>query len=76
MTREVEPVLRCTTCRNPVPRGARHRPFCSARCKMVDLGRWFNEDYVVPGEDAVALDPLEGLGEAQVGGGAADEDDR
>jgi uncharacterized protein len=20
-------------------------PFCSARCKLIDLGRWFNEDY-------------------------------
>lgn len=20
-------------------------PFCSKRCKMVDLGYWFNEDY-------------------------------
>jgi endogenous inhibitor of DNA gyrase (YacG/DUF329 family) len=22
-------------------------PFCSPRCKSVDLGRWFNEDYKV-----------------------------
>jgi hypothetical protein len=22
-------------------------PFCSERCKMVDLGRWLNEDYRV-----------------------------
>jgi len=20
-------------------------PFCCARCKLVDLGKWFNEDY-------------------------------
>ena len=20
-------------------------PFCSARCKAIDLGKWFNEDY-------------------------------
>ena len=25
------------------------RPFCSARCKEIDLGRWFTESYVVPG---------------------------
>ncbi|MCB9832858.1 MAG: DNA gyrase inhibitor YacG [Planctomycetes bacterium] len=24
-----------------------HFPFCSERCKMVDLGRWFQEDYAV-----------------------------
>jgi uncharacterized protein len=25
----------------------RYFPFCSQRCKMVDLGRWFNEDYKI-----------------------------
>jgi endogenous inhibitor of DNA gyrase (YacG/DUF329 family) len=24
------------------------RPFCSDRCKMVDLGKWLNEEYNVP----------------------------
>ena len=22
-------------------------PFCSNRCKMIDLGKWFNEEYKV-----------------------------
>jgi endogenous inhibitor of DNA gyrase (YacG/DUF329 family) len=26
----------------------RYRPFCSARCRDVDLGRWFGEVYTVP----------------------------
>jgi len=26
------------------------RPFCSKRCADIDLGRWFNERYVVPDE--------------------------
>ena len=25
------------------------RPFCSERCKMIDLGAWANESYQVPG---------------------------
>jgi uncharacterized protein len=25
-----------------------YRPFCSARCKMVDLGEWANENYRIP----------------------------
>lgn len=25
-----------------------YRPFCSARCKMVDLGDWANESYRIP----------------------------
>ena len=24
------------------------RPFCSERCKMVDLGQWLTESYTVP----------------------------
>lgn len=23
-------------------------PFCSRRCKRIDLGRWFNEEYTIP----------------------------
>lgn len=28
------------------------RPFCSARCARIDLGRWLSGDYAVPGEPA------------------------
>jgi len=30
----------------------RYRPFCSERCKMVDLGAWANEAYRIPVEDS------------------------
>jgi uncharacterized protein len=42
----------CPLCGKP----AEHlfRPFCSKRCKDVDLGRWFTERYVVPGEESAA----------------------
>jgi endogenous inhibitor of DNA gyrase (YacG/DUF329 family) len=26
------------------------RPFCSERCKMIDLGAWASEEYKVPGK--------------------------
>jgi uncharacterized protein len=26
------------------------RPFCSDRCKLLDLARWIDGDYRVPGE--------------------------
>lgn len=29
------------------------RPFCTERCRKIDLGHWFQESYVVPLEDAV-----------------------
>ena len=37
----------CPVCRRQPP-DARFRPFCSARCRQVDLGRWLSEDYAVP----------------------------
>ena len=27
------------------------RPFCSERCKLIDLGGWFEERYRVPGDE-------------------------
>lgn len=43
------PVVSCPQCgkesvwdvKNP------YRPFCSERCKLVDLGKWANEEYRV-----------------------------
>ena len=29
-----------------------HFPFCSERCKLVDLGKWFSEEYRVAGRAA------------------------
>ena len=26
-------------------------PFCSKRCQLIDLGRWFLEDYTIPESD-------------------------
>ena len=37
---------RCPICGRP--RAQRYRPFCSARCRDIDLGRWFGEAYRVP----------------------------
>jgi endogenous inhibitor of DNA gyrase (YacG/DUF329 family) len=39
--------LRCPTCRKLVLRGEPNFPFCSERCKMIDLGKWASGDYVV-----------------------------
>lgn len=49
----------CPVCRKVVAPKSRFVPFCSPRCKMVDLGRWFTGEYVVAGEDAIAIDPEE-----------------
>ncbi len=31
----------------PLPR---HFPFCSERCRLVDLGKWFDEEYRIAGK--------------------------
>jgi len=30
----------------------KYRPFCSRRCADVDLGRWLNGSYAIPGNEA------------------------
>jgi uncharacterized protein len=37
---------RCPICGRP--REHEFRPFCSARCRNLDLSRWFGEVYAVP----------------------------
>lgn len=45
------PQPRCPTCHTPVAwAGNPHRPFCSARCRTVDLGDWAAERFRIPGE--------------------------
>jgi endogenous inhibitor of DNA gyrase (YacG/DUF329 family) len=36
----------CPICGKPP--NAAHTPFCSQRCRDVDLGRWFGEAYAIP----------------------------
>lgn len=52
-TRPVRTVA-CPTCGKPVPwqPESTYRPFCSERCKLMDLGAWASESYRVPGSDA------------------------
>ena len=35
---------------------SKFRPFCCERCKMIDLGHWFEESYRVPSKE---IDPNE-----------------
>jgi uncharacterized protein len=41
-----KPVPRCPICNRPAD--AKARPFCSPRCRDVDLNRWFSGSYVIP----------------------------
>jgi uncharacterized protein len=45
-------VVKCPTCRKETPWDNNpHRPFCSDRCKTIDLGAWVEERYRIPSED-------------------------
>jgi endogenous inhibitor of DNA gyrase (YacG/DUF329 family) len=42
--------VRCPQCGNEAPWSPEneYRPFCSERCKLIDLGAWASEAYRVP----------------------------
>ena len=44
----------CPRCGTPTPYAPENkwRPFCSERCKMIDLGAWAAESYRVPGGES------------------------
>ncbi|GBD39047.1 DNA gyrase inhibitor YacG [bacterium HR37] len=43
--------VRCPRCNRIVEwEGNEWRPFCSERCKLIDLGAWVSEEYRISGE--------------------------
>ena len=44
--------LPCPTCKKNIKYdlGNVNRPFCSEKCKLIDLGAWASEEYNIPGE--------------------------
>ncbi|MAR00565.1 MAG: DNA gyrase inhibitor YacG [Oceanospirillaceae bacterium] len=44
--------VNCPECGKTVPWTAesRYRPFCSERCKLIDLGEWASGGHAIPGE--------------------------
>jgi endogenous inhibitor of DNA gyrase (YacG/DUF329 family) len=44
-------VIKCPNCgRETEYEGNEFRPFCSERCKLLDLGAWADEEYTFPAE--------------------------
>lgn len=62
---------KCPICDAEVKPRAENKlfPFCSDRCKTIDLGKWLSEDYRVPGE------PAEGSERSPAEGESRDADD-
>ena len=45
--------VECPTCKRKVEwEESDYRPFCSERCKLIDLGVWANEDYIIDNESS------------------------
>jgi endogenous inhibitor of DNA gyrase (YacG/DUF329 family) len=59
-----KPILKCPTCKKPVAATNEDFPFCSDRCRRIDLGKWASGDYKIT---SPILDPdlLEDLEHAQ-----------
>ena len=66
MEDQAPPVAKCPICAKPAAEP--FRPFCSKRCRDVDLNRWLSGVYAVPGKEEEDEDGL--------GGERAGEEDR
>ena len=45
-------ISNCPTCKKTIEYSTKNnfRPFCSERCKLIDLGEWANETNSIPGD--------------------------
>jgi uncharacterized protein len=43
--------IQCPTCKREVDADGRYFPFCSERCRLIDLGRWLDGKYQVAVEE-------------------------
>ncbi|MDR2560689.1 MAG: DNA gyrase inhibitor YacG [Holophagales bacterium] len=58
----------CPTCRRPTQwENNKWRPFCSERCRLLDLGGWASESYGIP-EDEEGDEWSEERGSPAIGG--------
>ena len=60
---------KCPTCQREIDWSqSPFRPFCSERCRLIDLGAWLTEKRAIPGEpapdEAVERSPAQQDGEA------------
>ena len=60
MTKAIPKQVACPVCGKSVPwtEDSRWRPFCSQRCKTIDLGDWAAEQHRIAGGSSEADDQL------------------
>lgn len=51
-------IFQCPTCGKEMnwDKNNPYRPFCSERCKLIDLGEWASESHRIPGERIITED--------------------
>jgi uncharacterized protein len=47
VTRRRKLKVKCPSCKQRVESNAENFPFCSERCRLIDLGKWASGRYVV-----------------------------
>ncbi len=49
--------LKCPTCNKltSMESSNKFRPFCSERCRLIDLGEWMEQGYTIPDQSHDAL---------------------
>ena len=49
--------MKCPICKKPVESNGPVIPFCSDRCRIIDLGNWAMDKYVVSSPADLTMDP-------------------
>lgn len=64
--RDTVRLIACPHCKAPVrwEPASRFRPFCSERCRLIDLGAWASERYAIPVSSS--LDDPDGLDDSDI----------
>ena len=57
-------MLKCPSCKKPVGKSDPEFPFCSERCRLIDLGKWASGAYVI---SSPLTDESEGIEESGPG---------
>ena len=58
--------MKCPTCKKETKsEGNPARPFCSERCKLIDLGRWAAGDFRIPTQERPSEEPQKSNGHSE-----------
>ena len=54
---------------------SKYRPFCSERCKMIDLGQWLTESYSIPSQQPLTENDVDKVLEHHRANGSSLDDE-